>query len=126
VEGVSRDADGAIQIHVIEGNNPDRVQRAVYALTDRRIYGFGTPVQRAYTNLKIYNHNEDVARLQQSLAELGYYTREEGQDGRFTKEVLNAVRALQKAGGLAASGIVDIKTRALMDAQIRVRIYSSR
>lgn len=117
VEGVSQDTDGTVKIHVIEGNNPDRVQRAVYALTDKRIYGYGTPVKRAYSNLRLYNQNEDVTVLQQRLIELGYYAQEEGRVGYFTPMVQRAVKALQKAGSLSASGIVDIKTRALLDSQ---------
>lgn len=49
VEGVSRDVSGAVTIHVIEGNMPDRVQRATYSINDKQIYGFGTPVKRIET-----------------------------------------------------------------------------
>ena len=115
VEGVSRDAKGNIQVHVIEGNNPDRVQRAVYPLTYKGIYGFGTPVKRAYSNLRLYNQNDDVVDLQKSLAELGYYQQEEGRAGQFTKDLKAAVQKLQKAYGISPTGIVDMKTRAVLD-----------
>ena len=110
VEGVSRDEDGAIQVHVIEGNNPDRVQRAVYDLTDKRIYGFGTPVKRAYTNLRLYYQNEDVAQLQKDLITLGYYQQENKREGYFTLALKDAVKQFQKDAGISTSGIVDIQT----------------
>ncbi|MCE5342748.1 MAG: peptidoglycan-binding protein [Eubacteriales bacterium] len=111
VEGVSQDADGVIWVHVIEGNNPDRVQRAVYALTDSRIYGFGTPVKRAYTNLRIYNNNDDVLALQANMETLGYYQSEAGRDSVFTLTLQAAVKKFQKEQSIRATGIVDMDTR---------------
>jgi hypothetical protein len=116
VEGVSRDEKGNIQVHVIEGNNPDRVQRAIYALTDKSIYGYGTPLKRAYSNLRLYNQNDDVAELQQKLSKLNYYQQEDGRTGYFTPAVKDAVKKLQKANGISATGIVDIETRSAMEA----------
>jgi hypothetical protein len=63
VEGVSEDENSAILVHVIKGNNPDSVQRAVYDLADQGIYGYGTPVQRACSNLRIHNENDDGLAL---------------------------------------------------------------
>ncbi len=115
VEGVSRDENGKIQVHVIEGNNPDRVQRAVYDLTDKRIYGFGTPVKRAFSNLRLYNQNDDVIALQQAMIDLGYYQMEKGREGYFTPALKAAVQKLQKASGISATGIADLETRAVLD-----------
>ncbi len=111
VEGVSRDADGSIQIHVIEGNNPDKVQRAVYALVDKSIYGYGTPVKRAYTNLRVYNENDDVLLLQNDMVTLGYYTMESRYTGVFSNKLKDAVKQLQRDTGVRATGIVDMDTR---------------
>ncbi len=118
VEGVSQNEDGSILVHVIEGNNPDRVQRAVYELTDSRIYGFGTPVKRAYTNLRIYNRNDDVLALQNDLSSLGFYTMEDGREGTFTKTLQQAVRAFQKATALTANGIVDMATHNALELKL--------
>jgi len=115
VEGISQDADGTIVIHAIEGNNPDRVQRAAYVLTDKRIYGYGTPVKRAYSNLRIYNQNDDVLALQKDMVTLGYYTSEEGQDGYFTKALEESVKQLQRDQKLKPTGIVDMETRNVME-----------
>ncbi len=119
VEGVSRNDKGKIQVHVIEGNNPDRVQRAVYDLTDKRIYGFGTPVKRAHANLRLYNQNDDVKALQQDMLALGYYQPEENREGYFTPALKDAVRQFQKDAGITASGIVDIATRAAMEQALQ-------
>jgi hypothetical protein len=118
VEGVSQDADGTIWVHVIEGNNPDRVQRAVYDLADSRIYGFGTPVKRAYTNLRIYNSNDDVLALQSNMVTLGYYQSETGRDGVFTLTLQKAVKQFQRDQGIRATGIVDMATRAAIEAAL--------
>ena len=117
VEGVSQEEDGAITVHVIEGNNPDRVQRAVYDLTDKRIYGYGTPVKRAYSNLRLYNNGADVLALQQDMIALGYYELEEGYEGYFTEVLVQAVKQLQRDCGLKATGIVDMETRSAMENQ---------
>jgi len=116
VEGVSKDPDGTVIVHVIEGNNPDRVQRATYKLTDSRVYGFGTPVKRAYSNLRLYNQNDDVLALQQELIARGYYTMEEGREGYFTEAVMESVKQMQRDLKLKATGIVDMDTRAAMDS----------
>lgn len=115
VEGVSRNQDGSIQVHVIEGNNPDTVQRAVYALEDKSIYGYGTPVKRACTNLRVYNENDDVLQLQSECAALGYYTMEPRYLGVFTNKLKDAVKQLQRDADLRADGVVDMDTRAAID-----------
>ncbi|MDD3212826.1 MAG: peptidoglycan-binding protein [Eubacteriales bacterium] len=118
VEGVSRNSDGGILVHVIEGNNPDRVQRATYELTDQRVYGFGTPVKRANSNLRLYNSNDDVTLLQQKLISLGYYAMEEGQEGYFTKAVQAAVKQFQRDHDMVGSGIVDMDTYNAIEAAL--------
>ena len=117
VEGVSVEEDGTRTLHVIEGNNPDRVQRATYDLADKRIYGYGTPVKRAYGNLRLYNRGDDVLALQQEMIALSYYELEDGQEGYFTPALTEAVKQLQRDCGLKATGIVDMQTRAAMENQ---------
>jgi hypothetical protein len=74
VEGVSRNADGSLCVHVIEGNNPDRVQRAEYDLDYKLIYGFGTPVKRACRNIRVYNSGDEVDAFLNDFEKLGWYT----------------------------------------------------
>ena len=75
VEGVSLAEDGDVTIHVIEGNMPDRVQRAIYLLSDYRIYGFGTPVRRIETECKVTQHRDDAISAKTWLKAMGYYTK---------------------------------------------------
>lgn len=118
VEGVSENADGSVVVHVIEGNNPDSVQRATYDLTDKSIYGYGTPVQRAYSNLRLYVENDDVLALQNDMIALGYYEMEEGFEGTFTSDMVYAVKHLQKDVGLTVDGVMNLETRAAMEAML--------
>ena len=115
VEGVSENEDGSVVIHVIEGNNPDSVQRATYDLTDKSIYGFGTPVRRAFSNLRLYVENEDVLALQYDMVSLGYYEMEEGFEGTYTSAMVHAVKQLQNEMGLTIDGIMNMETRAAME-----------
>ena len=115
VEGVSENEDGSIAIHVIEGNNPDSVQRAVYDLTDKSIYGYGTPVQRAYTNMRLYVESDDVLALQADMTVLGYYEMEDGYAGTYTSAMAAAVKRLQRDAGLSVDGIVDMATHSAIE-----------
>ena len=117
VEGVSQDSDGAVQIHVIEGNVNDQVQRAVYSLDDDRIVGFGTPETRAYTELTLDSRFGGVNILREELRALGYgakptYTQ------RLDTQTRDALRAFQKDWGLEATGRQDIPTRQALDAAL--------
>ena len=122
VEGVSRDKNGKILIHVIEGNNPDRVQRAVYPIDRNGIYGFGTPVKKAHANLRLYNQNDDVKVLQEDLIRLSYYQMEEKREGYFTLALKNAVKQFQRDAGITATGIVDMETRAALENALKNQI----
>lgn len=110
VEGVSRDRDGTVQIHVIEGNNPDAVARNTYPITLWSIYGYGTPVKRVQTCLRLYNRGDDVVALKSVLSSLQYYTGEEGNADQFTPQLQKALKALQKEQGLTVNGVLDGET----------------
>lgn len=110
VEGVSQDADGAWQVHVIEGNNPDSVARAVYALTDPSIYGYGMPVKRAVCDLRLHNRGAEVAELRERLEALGLLAPEETKRDVFTVKLRSAVKAFQKKEGLNPTGTADRDT----------------
>ena len=105
VEGVSRAEDGDISIHVIEGNWPDRVQRAVYSIADKRIYGFGTPEKIIETELRLYCQCDDVIYLKQTLKNLGYYTAKD-LSNKYTDKLAQAVKSFQKDHGLKKSSNV--------------------
>ncbi|MBR4711239.1 MAG: peptidoglycan-binding protein [Clostridia bacterium] len=114
VEGVSVEPDGSLTVHVIEGNNPDSVQRSTYPLSSTAIYGFGTPVRRANRALRLWNRGGDTAAVQRYLQQTGWLktTRVQSQ---ITETVVKAIKRYQKNAGLRVTGEVDLETRALME-----------
>nr|AHF24838.1 hypothetical protein [uncultured bacterium Contig2] len=118
VEGVSVEPDGSYLIHVIEGNNPDRVQRNTYRQSWGKIYGYGTPVRRAKKEIRLYNRSNDVLPTQQYLFELGYL-REKQVTSDFGAPGVAAVKQYQKDHGLKITGRVDLATRTVMEEDPR-------
>ena len=118
VEGVSQEPDGSYLIHVIEGNNPDRVQRNTYAQTWKLIYGYGTPVRRANRAIKVYNRGNDCEPIQVYLAELGYME-EKDINPQFLPAGEKALRKYQKEHGIKNTGKVDLATRTVMEEDPR-------
>lgn len=122
VEYLSKDVDGTILVHTIEGNNkilgpsPTNVQRYTYRLDDASIRGYGlTRDDVVGTTLKKGNESEGVAALQGWLADAGYYKGE--QSGKFGAGTEEAVKAFQADAGLSRTGVADAATqRALRDA----------
>lgn len=109
VEGVSKASDGSITVHVIEGNMPSKVQHATYKLTDPHIYGFGTPVKRVQTDLRLYNKSKDVITVKKWLKQLGIYKNSD-MTNSFTTQLRDAVKTYQKKNKLKTTGIVDKTT----------------
>ena len=118
VEGVSRDEDGTIQVHVIEGNNPDRVQRATYALDYKLIYGYGTPERRAYTAIHLYTTCDDVPILQKNLELLGYFPKKSTYMNQASRDLMTAVKSFQKDNGLEVKSSYNLETRAALEAAV--------
>ncbi|WP_310603870.1 peptidoglycan-binding protein, partial [Anaerosporobacter sp.] len=65
------------------------------------------------TGLSRGSTGEKVKKLQENLLYLGYNPK--GVDGKFGSDTEKAVLAFQKVNGLTQSGIVDVKTQALID-----------
>lgn len=114
VEGVSQDPDGSLLIHVIEGNNPDRVQRAVYGAADGRIYGFGTPVRKATRSLRLCSRGDDCPVINRYLFLQGYLNERQVIE-EITENSVKALKQYQKDNGLHQTCQVDMETRALME-----------
>ena len=113
VEYCTRDSHGNVTIHVIEGNNPDKVARGTYDLTYNRILGYGTVHDVADWTMRAGNSGEKVRLLQEDLIYLGYL--EEGSaDGRYGGATQRAIEAVQKSAGLTANGIANIQTQAAL------------
>ena len=109
VEGTSLADDGSVTIHVIEGNMPDRVQRATYSINDIRMFGFGTPKKIIETEMRLYNSFDDVAVAKTWLKQLGYYTNSD-MTIKFTSALSKAVQKFQRANKIKVNGKLDRNT----------------
>ena len=116
VEGVSVEPDGSYLVHVIEGNNPDSVQRNTYDLTWKQIYGYGTPVRRANRVIRTWNRCDDCRAVMLFLYRKGFLKEAQVDEKQFTDKGSAALKKYQKANGVKATGIVDIGTRTVMEA----------
>lgn len=114
VEKCVQEAAG-IMVHVLEGNNPDRVQRAVYPLDDWRIMGYGTVHDVADLVLRMGNAGLKVKDLQERLILIGLL--EEGaQTAVYNQRTSDAVKVFQQMHGFTVTGIANHQTqRALLD-----------
>ncbi len=109
-------ASGRIRLHVIEGNKPDAVARAVYELSDPSILGYGTVRDVADITMRFGNEGEKVRQLQEKLSYLGYLD-PSLVTGRFGDATAEAVSAFQADRGLSAGGIANMKTQQLLESE---------
>ena len=110
VEKAVTDAAGALYIQVIEGNNPDKVQRALYPLDDWRIQGYGTVHELADIVLRGGNESEKVRKLQENLAIIGLLNHQEIH-GQYNNATQEAVRSFQSMKQLTQTGIANQQTQ---------------
>jgi hypothetical protein len=110
VEKCLMDEGGAVFVQVIEGNNPDRVQRAAYALSDWRIQGYGTVRDVADVVLRAGASGAKVRLLQEMLHLIGLL-KESDATGEYGNRTAEAVRAFQTLRGLNPTGIANQGTQ---------------
>ena len=115
-----RKSDGCVLVHVIEGNNPDSVQRGVYELNYNRILGYGTVHDMADITMKSGNHGEKVRQLQEKLSYLGYLSRDDV-DGNFGPKTTDAVKAFQTDHLLRPTGIASIVMQNALNEACRIK-----
>lgn len=121
VEYCTRDLSTArITVHVIEGNNPDSVKRNTYELNSLSIMGYGTVHDVADITMSFGNQGEKVRILQERLSYLGYLSPEHI-SGRFGDSTAESLRNWQADHGLTASGIANMKTQQLLEAEYATR-----
>ena len=116
-------SSGRVLIHVIEGNKPVAVARAVYELNDPSILGYGTVHDVADITMRFGNEGEKVRRLQEKLSYLGYLD-PSLVTGRFGDATAEAVSAFQTERGLTAGGIANMKTQQLLESEYASRYRS--
>ena len=121
VEYCTRDQAGNVQIHVLEGNAPDEVQRNVYDLTYTRILGFGTVHDAMDITMRSGNSGVKVKQLQEKLCYLGYLSPEKV-DGVYGSGTIEAIRAFQTDKGLKVHGIANIATQTALNKAYDVAI----
>lgn len=116
---------GETVVHVIEGNNPSKVARAEYLLSDSKILGYGTVTQVAGVTMRAGNKGEFVRELQTKLQELGLMSAEDI-DGVFGAKTAIAVRTFQTdfIPGKTVSGIADMETQFAIQDEIEYRLDS--
>lgn len=115
VEYCTREADGSVAVHVIEGNLPDKVQRSSHALTDWRVLGYGTVFDLADIVLVGGCQGEKVLALQTRLHALGYLDTQYV-TGEYGPSTAQAVRAFQEASGITATGVAGRATQLALNA----------
>ncbi len=117
VEYCSRSEYGDVIIHVLEGNNPDRVQRNTYSLDDSQVLGFGTCQDVADTTLRFGNEGDKVLALQQTLCDLGWLAERHvtGTFGTHTKKAVSDFQTYNLPHRTPA-GVADRETQQAIEA----------
>ena len=121
VEYCTQDQDGKVSIHVLEGNNPVAVKRAVYDLTYNRILGYGTVHDVADVTMRYGNSGEKVRQLQEKLIRLGYLAEDQA-TGTYGDNTLSAVTAFQSFSGLKSNGIANLATQQALTQAVDLAI----
>jgi len=119
VESCTRDMYGEVLIHVLEGNNPDRVQRNTYPLDDSQVLGFGLCQDLADTTMRFGNEGDKVTVLQQNLCAAGFLE-ERHITGIFGSNTRAAVMDFQQKylPDKTATGIADRETQQAIDQRL--------
>ena len=123
VEYCTRDQDGNVQIHVLEGNAPSAVQRNVYDLTYTRILGYGTVHDVLDVTMRYGNRGVKVQQLQEKLVYLGYLDAGKA-DGLFGTGTAAALFSFQADHGLKTYGVANIKTQQAIDLAVEEAVYN--
>lgn len=122
VEYCAKDENGAVRVHVIEGNNlqkpaPQSVERNDYALDYWQILGYGTVRDLADISLRFGHSGPKVLALQQDLIAAGLMEAQYN-TGRFGAITEEAVKRVQRMNGIVETGIANLETRQALNAMI--------
>jgi len=125
VEYCTRNEYGEVIIHVIEGNNPDRVQRNAYPLDNSQVLGFGLCQDLADTVMRFGNEGDKVLALQHTLHELGYLE-ERHITGIYGSNTKKAVMDFQDRLSVPiASGIADRVTQQAIEQAVYEKLLEA-
>ncbi len=123
VEYTSVNEKNQVVVHVIEGNNPSKVLRNEYLLSDPTILGYGTVQNAAEVTMRPGNKGEKVRQLQTKLQALALIGQNDI-DGVFGGKTTAAVRTFQRdfMPGRRVNGIADMETQFAMQEEIENRL----
>lgn len=124
VEYCSRDENGKVTVHVIEGNAPVSVQRAEYALLDPHILGYGTVNDVVDVTLKYGYNGEKVRQLQHKLVQLGFLASDKT-TGTFGGDTKQAVRDFQLSHGLKVNSVANRQTQQAIDLALEQQFFQT-
>lgn len=124
VEYVEEAADD-VYVHVIEGNNPDRVQRNVYPLSKHQILGYGVYQNEDIgTTMRMGNKGYIVETLQKQLCAMELLT-EYDITGVYDNRTAAAVIQVQRSIRHVPNGIADYSTqKAIREGYQKSLLYS--
>ena len=118
VTSSERDSAGDVYMNVIEGNNPDRVQRNRYRLDNSQVLGFGACADVVDTTMRSGCSGDKVLELQRRLTALGLLDAV-NQTGTYGTNTRTAIAAYQSTmDGKTANGIADRETQQAIEADI--------
>ena len=124
VEYCTRDSQGNVIIHVIEGNNPSSVQRNRYSLSNSQVLGFGACENVVDTTIRSGNTGDKVLLLQQALNKLGLLE-ERHLTGTFGGNTRRAVMDFQASmENQTVNGIADRETQQAIEAALNEILYT--
>ena len=121
VEYCTRDAQGNVTLHCLEGNNPSAVARVTYSINDKKILGYGTVHDVADWTMRQGNSGEKVRQLQEKLVYLGLMP-EGSADGVYGAATAEAITAFQRTNGLKELGIANIDTQKALNAAYQAKV----
>ena len=114
VEYCTKDAEGNVYVHVIEGNNPVKVQRKAYPLDAWYVLGYGTVHDVADVTLRSGVEGKVVTELQDKLILLGYLAPQYN-TGKYATLTADAVLRFQMDEGISQTGIAGPLTSVRLD-----------
>ena len=119
VEYCAYDSEGNVIIHVIEGNNPSKVQRASYRLSNSQVLGFGLCEDVVDTTMRSGNRGQKVLELQKALNRIGILE-ERHLTGGYGGNTKRAVMDFQEhfMQDKAVTGIADRETQQAIEQKI--------
>lgn len=126
IEYCTRNTEGTVFMHVIEGNNPSAVQRNVYTLGNSQVLGFGICEDRVDTTMRVGNRGDKVLVLQERLNALGLLEDRHltGGYGSNTKRAVMTYQS-QYMTDKTATGIADRETQQSIEQLYNDTIFNS-